>query len=256
MSSVDRIQIKLNGRRFEFPKDVALEHLHFFKEYFALKSEQEQKDLQKQLSFTYDKSEQKLVGATGTAPVISHLDVFSFTGGQAGIPTATPDYFGILQVALRKSRMPGFVWDELNRKEQEAVSWSVNLFKIDKFLKCFGTVTAKESVYEPKSSESEKQQPQEEEANEVRDKMADALAKAHIKIAEAQDKIKEKQQQQQQQQSNQQPETKKSVGVAAASKKDDSDDDDENVVLTRVGCYMCGVATHDIKDCPFNQVKN
>jgi hypothetical protein len=239
MSSVDRIQIKLNGRRFEFAKDLALENLLFFKEYLALKSEQEQKDLQKALDFTYEKSEQKLVGAPGTAPVISHLDVFSFTGGKDGIPTATPDYFGLLQVALRKNKMPAFEWDELNRKEQEAVSWSVNLFKIEKFLKCFGTVTAKESAYEEAVKSEETTKPQEEE---VRDKMADALAKAHLKIAEAQDKIKEQQQEKAQKQKQQQ--------------ESNDDDDDENVVLTRMGCHFCGVATHDLKDCPFNQQKN
>lgn len=244
MSSVDRIQIKLNGRRFEFAKDLALENLLFFKEYFALQTEQEQKDLQKAVDFTYEKSEKKLTSAPDAAPVISHLHVFSFTGGKEGVPTATPDYFGLLQVALRKNKIPAFEWDEMNRKEQEAVIWSVNLFKIEKFLKCFGTVTAKESVYAAKSAETKQTEGGEQEEEEVRDKMADALAKAHLKIAETQDRIKEKQQQQQQ------------AKKQEKKQQNSDDDDDENVVLTRVGCYMCGIATHDISVCPFNQRNN
>jgi hypothetical protein len=245
MSSIDRIQIKLNGRRFEFAKDVALENLLFIKEYLSTSSEQEQKELQKLHDFTYEKSEQKLVGAPGTAPLISHLDVFSFTGGEKGIPTAAPDYFGQLQVALRKNRMPAFEWSELTRKEQEAVSWSVNVFKIEKFLKCgFGTVTAKETS---NSNEAQQQQNNnEEESDVIVDKMAHELAKAHMKIAEAKDRQKELQQE----------EEEKKKNSSNKNKQQESDDDDENVVLTRVGCFMCGVATHDQKDCPFINQKN
>lgn len=244
-SSVDRLQIKLKGRRFEFVKEAALEHLLFFKEYLQKASEQEQKELQKLHNFTYEKSEQKLVGAAGTAPVISHLDVFTFTGGDAGIPTATPDYFGIMQVALRKNRMPAFVWDEMNRKEQEAVTWSVNLFKIEKFMKCFGTVTAKGADPNAKDDHEDENRKGGEEPNFVGDTMAHELAQTHMKIVEAKEQQKEKVKQQQQQQ---EATTGKRGKVVQ-----DEDDDDENVVLTRVGCFLCGVATHDIKDCPHNQ---
>ena len=77
--------------------------------------------------------------------------------------------------------------------------------------------------------------------------MAENLAKAHMKIAEKQDEIKErKQQQQEQEQQNK---------VANTTTQDDSDsDDDDNVFLSGKGCFLCGVSTHNTEDCKFQKI--
>ena len=229
----ERIQIKLNGRRFEFARDVALENLIFMKEFFAPETTEDQR-----------KQKCEAVNCTHEYKEADKLDVFTFPNT---LPHALPDYFGLIQVALRKNRDPAVEWKELNRKEQESIVWIVNTFKIEKFREKFGTVTATEDeIQVPKE--------QQEQAAEG-DNMAEKLAKAHMKIAEAKDEIatreKEKENQKEDTKAEEEQEDKRKV-VYISSIHDDEDED--NLILTGKGCFLCGVATHDEAECPYKKI--
>lgn len=246
--SASRIQVKILGRRFEFSRDVALENVALFREFFAAETTQQQRDeICSRIGCSHETAQQKLIGGGSDET----LDVFSFVApdkndnNTSPLPTtSTPDYFGLIQVALRKGREPAFSWDEMNPNEQASVVWIVTTFKIEKFMEKFGKVTKSSTADENNNNGDDKDKKENEQLEGVLDKMADALAKAHIKIAEAQDAQREEARKKQEEERDRRRQER--------TRNQSDSDDDENVVLTGVGCFFCGIATHNDDVCKFN----
>lgn len=258
--SSGRIQVKLSGRRFEFARDVALDNMGLFRDFFASGiSQEKQNQLLTSVGCVHETAQQKLIGGGSEET----LDVFSFntpasddgepsssssSSDSSTLPKSTPDYFGLIQVSLRKNKEPALNWEEMNPKEQASVAWIVNTFKIEKLMDKYGKVTAKNNNDENKIKTEDAAVVTNGEMEEVLDKMADALAKAHVKIAEAQDAQLEEARRKQEAERDE----RRKKRAAEKNQQGSSSSDDENVVLSGVGCFFCGIATHNDDVCKFN----
>ena len=130
-----RVQIKLRGRRFEFEPACLLTHSALFRSWYEQPADDaaefarhcragELHPAAPMFEFRRSVVGSPGSGAAGAATVPCALDVFDF--GADAVPESAPDYFGAIQISMRKNRRPPFCWDEMNRMEQQSVAWIVN----------------------------------------------------------------------------------------------------------------------------------
>jgi hypothetical protein len=287
MGDPPRIQVKLNGRRFEFARDVALANCGLFRDWDA------DADAARRACpapFVHERvvcgSQASDAGGGGgggssvsgggaaAAAEPASVDVFTFSE----VPSMAADYFGSIQVALRKGRRPPFIWKDLNHGEQTAIAWIVRTFGIAGFAE-FTCVTAPDVAPEIAAARynaryrdelaraaggdaamaavanAAADAAQARAANDVAtvvdgavrpsdDRIAHLLAFAHLKAMTP--TPAERQQ-------GAAAAAADAVARAAAAARA-ADDDDENLVMSGVGCYHCGLSTHSVGECPHRDV--